>query len=60
MTLRCRCRTAAFAAALHEKGVPFELHVFPHGSHGLGLANEDPIVGQWQALCVNWLKGLSF
>lgn len=50
----------AFADALHHQGVPFELHVFPNGRHGLGLANDDPIVSQWQALCANWLKGLEF
>ena len=27
------------AAALAENGIPFEMHVFPHGGHGLSLAN---------------------
>lgn len=27
------------AASLAEQKVPFELHIFPYGSHGLGLAN---------------------
>ncbi len=49
-----------FAEALKTKEVPFELHVFPHGRHGLGLANDDPIVGQWKGLCATWLKGLGF
>ena len=49
-----------FAEALKNNAVPFELHVFPHGRHGLGLAKDDPIVGQWKALCANWLKGLGF
>jgi acetyl esterase/lipase len=49
-----------FADALHTNDVPFELHVFPHGRHGLGLANDDPVVGQWKGLCANWLKGLEF
>ena len=38
----------------HE--VPVELHVFPHGKHGLGLAEDDPVVSQWWPLCVNWLQ----
>jgi acetyl esterase/lipase len=56
-----------FARALREKGVPFELHVFPKGRHGLSLATEetddgtygaDPRVAAWMGLCVEWLKGL--
>ncbi|WP_130838344.1 alpha/beta hydrolase [Lachnoclostridium sp. Marseille-P6806] len=27
------------ARALEEAGVPYELHIFPEGSHGLGLAD---------------------
>ena len=34
-----------YAAALKENGVTFELHVYPHGSHGLALANESTCVG---------------
>jgi acetyl esterase/lipase len=56
-----------FATALKQHGVPFELHVFPHGRHGLGLANDDPMeapfpmgVGQWRGLCAGWLKGQGF
>lgn len=49
-----------FAAALHRNQVPCELHVFPHGNHGLGLAEADPIVGAWSGLCITWLKGLGF
>jgi acetyl esterase/lipase len=49
-----------FADALKKNEVPFELHVFTHGAHGLGLANDDPVVGQWKALCATWLKGLGF
>jgi acetyl esterase/lipase len=58
-----------FAEALRRNKVPFELHVFPHGQHGLGLARdnvivgrhrENPVVGQWTALCVKWLVGLGF
>jgi len=47
----------AFAKALREKNVPFELHVFPHGRHGLGLAQDDPHIAQWATLCAEWLKG---
>lgn len=46
--------------ALAVAGVPFEAHVFPHGEHGLGLAEDDPDVAQWQDLCANWLAGLGW
>jgi len=49
-----------FAQALASRQIPFELHVFPNGAHGLGLAADDPIVGQWPVLCVKWLKKMEF
>jgi acetyl esterase/lipase len=44
--------------ALRRAGVPAELHVFPHGRHGLGLAPGDPAVSQWTRLCATWMEGL--
>lgn len=49
-----------FASALGRHGVPFALHVYPHGRHGLGLAEDDPIVGTWRTLCAAWLAGRDF
>lgn len=49
-----------FASALHRAGVPFALHVFPNGRHGLGLAPNDPAVGQWTTLCARWLAEQGF
>jgi acetyl esterase/lipase len=49
-----------FASALHRAGVRFALHVFPHGRHGLGLATDDPTVGQWTTLCARWLADQGF
>jgi acetyl esterase/lipase len=49
-----------FAAALHKNKVPFSLHIFPHGRHGLGLATDVPEVCAWTSLCVDWLKGIGF
>ena len=48
------------ASALARNGVPFALHVFPHGAHGLGLAPGDPVVSAWTGLCVRWLASLGF
>ncbi|MCL4545507.1 MAG: alpha/beta hydrolase [Chloroflexi bacterium] len=49
-----------FAAALRAHGVPFELHMFSHGHHGLGLAPDDPVVRPWTALCFAWLRSLGY
>lgn len=44
-----------YAGALMRAGVPAELHVFPRGRHGLGLAAEEPGPDQWTQLCAAWL-----
>lgn len=49
-----------FAQALRRHRVPFELHVYPHGRHGLGLADEDPHVASWLPLCAAWLRSLGW
>ena len=49
-----------FAEALAAHHIPFELHVYEHGPHGMGLATDDPHVGTWPKLCADWLKGRGF
>ncbi|MDO7905548.1 alpha/beta hydrolase [Paenibacillus sp. JX-17] len=44
-----------FAAALAAVQVPFELHIFEQGRHGLGLSVENPAIAQWVLLCERWL-----
>ena len=44
-----------YARALFAAGVPAELHVFPRGRHGLGLAAGEPGPEQWTSLCAAWL-----
>jgi acetyl esterase/lipase len=48
------------ASALGRHAVPFALHVFQHGQHGLGLAKESPEVGAWTQVCARWLEGIGF
>ncbi|MHB1483718.1 MAG: alpha/beta hydrolase [Saccharofermentanales bacterium] len=48
------------ASALSTKAIPFELHIYPKGRHGLGLAVEDPIVSTWTGHCIAWLKSQGF
>lgn len=44
-----------YATALKQKNVDVEMHIFPNGPHGLGLANNLPHVAQWSDLLLNWL-----
>jgi len=52
--------SVAFFSALRKAGVPAELHIYEHGSHGVGLAQDDPVLSTWPKLLENWfrLRGL--
>ncbi len=45
-----------FAAALSQHRVPFELHVYTRGAHGLGLAESQPRAASWMGLSISWLE----
>lgn len=45
-----------FAMALRKHKIPFELHLFERGRHGLGLGAAVPGFGQWPAVCATWLR----
>jgi acetyl esterase/lipase len=49
-----------YAAALRRANVPFALHVYPKGRHGLGMAEQDPEVCRWTSACADWLRGLGW
>ncbi len=56
-----------FAQALRKAKVPYELHVFEQGPHGLGLGTgwadkikPDPAFAAWPGLCATWLKAHGF
>jgi acetyl esterase/lipase len=48
--------SVAFYLALHQAGVPAELHVFEKGPHGVGLDLGDPVLGEWPKLLANWMR----
>ena len=48
------------AAALSRHGVPFELHIYPEGRHGLGLAGEYEDVRTWSDHMNAWLLKRGF
>jgi acetyl esterase/lipase len=48
-----------FAEALRKAGVPFDLHIYQKGGHGLGLGSHDYVPAKflpWTADCLFWLK----
>ena len=52
-----------FAEALRKAGVPFDLHVYQKGPHGLGLGTRDWNPEQrhpWTGDCIFWLKAQGF
>lgn len=54
-----------YASALTENKVPYELHIFPRGGHGLSLANLEvadgehqivPEASEWIRLAIAWMR----
>jgi acetyl esterase/lipase len=54
--------TLLFAAALRKNQVPFDLHVYQKGGHGLGLKDKPPFTNPhpWAADCLFWLRQQGF
>ena len=50
----------ALARALGENAVPYALHVFTHGPHGMGLAETYPELSVWPKLFTDWLHERGF
>jgi acetyl esterase/lipase len=51
-----------FAGALRKNHVPFELHIYQKGPHGMGLKDKPPFAHPhpWAADCLFWLKVQNF
>jgi acetyl esterase/lipase len=45
-----------FADSLRSWRVPFALHVFTKGPHGIGLGETDPEAKEWPGLAARWLE----
>jgi hypothetical protein len=54
--------TLLFAEALRKNHVPFDLHVYQKGGHGMGLKDKPPFANPhpWAADCLFWLKEQKF
>lgn len=53
--------------ALAENKIPFEAHIYPHGPHGMALANDitaananmiRPNIAEWPRLAANWMRSI--
>lgn len=45
-----------YADALSRAQVPFDLHIYQSGPHGMALALDDEHVANWKSACEQWLK----
>lgn len=56
--------TYRYATRLRELCISSEVHIFPYGKHGLGLANTvtraEPHVSSWTELLIAWLELYGF
>jgi acetyl esterase/lipase len=54
--------TMMFAGALRKYHVPFDLHVYQKGGHGMGLGDKPPFTNPhpWAGDCLFWLKAQGF
>ena len=54
--------TLMFASALQENHVPYDLHIYEKGRHGIGLLDKPPFPHPhpWAADCLFWLKQYNF
>lgn len=46
----------SFFSAMQRAGRDVELHVFAHGSHGVGLGGGDPALSEWPHVLELWLR----
>ena len=52
-----------YALALKAQKIPFAVHIFPDGPHGVGLADNRPgleDVTVWPELAGTWLRKMGF
>jgi len=55
-----------YAMALQKAHVPYALHIFTHGGHGLGIGNRPncegkfPEIDAWPELCADWLRTMGW
>ena len=53
-----------YAKSLKDSGVSVEMHIYPHGQHGLGIPYDDSEINrhvlQWSASLIKWLNYMNY
>lgn len=49
-----------FASALRKAGVPFSLHIYEKGAHGLGFGSATRVAPPWADQLLHWFKERAF
>ena len=59
-----------YAEALTKHKIPYELHIYPKGPHGMSLANketyvnnpaiDDPYIAEWIKMAIHWVTACPF
>lgn len=49
-----------FALAMSKFSIPFEIHTYKDGPHGVGLAPEYKHTAVWTEACKNWMESMGF
>lgn len=49
-----------YGARLRDMNVPFEMHIFPHGNHGLGIAEDNKYINRWTDFLIKWFENIGF
>ena len=52
--------TLDYAKRLRIMNIETEIHIFPHGHHGLGLAEGEPHVALWADMLKKWFEYIDF
>jgi acetyl esterase/lipase len=47
-----------FYKGLIDKGISAEMHIYPTGGHGYGLASEHGYLATWPERLIDWMEGL--
>lgn len=50
----------ALASALTANGIYYEMHIYPSGAHGLGLASDRNDISKWADACITFLTNIGF
>ncbi len=45
----------SYYQSLQERKIPVEMHLYPEGGHGFGLAQDQSHLSEWIIMCIDWI-----